>query len=166
MVDGPPHLAGLITGARSWRASPVALRVRGLRPKQIRGGPKRWGLSPDPLRAVLQHLPPERNRADHSALRSRLSPRPPRCPHLPPTVHQRCTLIEAGDYVQSGLPERDPTPPGLITLAASPSEPQVTKTKHFKLIAQPAPQVPAIRECCAPQLARGDRALIADPAGG
>jgi type IV secretory pathway TraG/TraD family ATPase VirD4 len=73
--------------------------------------------------------------------------------------HKRGTVIE------QGRPPRR-RPQGRITLAGLPLEP-FDETKHIKLIGTTGTgKSTAIREVLATALARGDRAIIADPDGG
>jgi hypothetical protein len=85
---------------------------------------------------------------------------------VPTHVHQRGTRIEDGDGVQRATRRRIRRHAGLVTLAGIAVEP-LDETKHFKLIGTTGSgKSTAIREVLRTALARGDRALIADPDGG
>jgi hypothetical protein len=85
---------------------------------------------------------------------------------VPTHVHQRGTRIEDGDGVQRATRRRIRRHAGLVTLAGIAVEP-MDETKHFKLIGTTGSgKSTAIREVLRTALARGDRALIADPDGG
>jgi hypothetical protein len=84
----------------------------------------------------------------------------------PAYVHQRGTRVIDGHGLQHTTRKRRQTQPDLITLAGIAVEPQ-DETKHFKLIGTTGSgKSTAIRELLRTALARGDRALIADPDGG
>jgi len=84
----------------------------------------------------------------------------------PAYVHQRGTRIVDGRYVQRSSRKRLRTQPDLITLAGMAVERQ-DETKHFKLIGTTGSgKSTAIRDVLRTALARGDRAVIADPDGG
>jgi Type IV secretion-system coupling protein DNA-binding domain len=80
-------------------------------------------------------------------------------------VHQRGSVVaEAAPPVKSRAKSADPD--GSITLAGVPV-PALDEAKHFKLIGTTGTgKSTAIREILGQALARGDRAVIADPDGG
>ncbi|HWM70210.1 MAG TPA: type IV secretion system DNA-binding domain-containing protein [Steroidobacteraceae bacterium] len=85
---------------------------------------------------------------------------------IPAQVHQRGTRVPDGRCAQQSARKRLRTQPKLITLAGIAVE-RLDETKHFKLIGTTGSgKSTAIREVLRIALARGDRALIADPDGG
>jgi hypothetical protein len=86
-------------------------------------------------------------------------------PDTNPRVHQRGTLIAAEDAPTRPRGNRD-SDERQITLAGT-AIPIADETKHFKLIGTTGTgKSTAIQEILATALARGDRAVIADPDGG
>jgi len=84
----------------------------------------------------------------------------------PAQVHQRGTRIADGRSAQRATRKLLRTHPDRITLAGVVIDP-LDETKHFKLIGTTGSgKSTAIREVLRTALARGDRALIADPDGG
>jgi hypothetical protein len=81
-------------------------------------------------------------------------------PPAPSSAHRRGTLVNEGPQVEA--PSRE----GVVTLAGQPVA-LLDETKHFKLIGTTGTgKSTAIGELLGGALARGDRAIIADPDGG